>query len=220
MPVITFATFKGGAGKTTSCIVIGTELCRHTTVTIIDADPARRLCNRWATKAPLPDNLTVIECCDEGSILDVLEEARKRSTFVLVDTEGVASRLNTMISLNSNLVIIPLGDEQQDADDAVDTLKVLRDDGRTVGRTVPAKLLFCRTKAAVKSKLEKGINAEMRAHIPAFKTELKNRTAYSSLHNTGGTLQGLEEAGRLEKAFENADDLLNEIAAHFQENAQ
>ena len=42
MPVISFATSKGGAGKTTSTIVLGTELAEATDVIIIDADPAKR----------------------------------------------------------------------------------------------------------------------------------------------------------------------------------
>ncbi len=42
MPVISFANPKGGAGKTTSALLLATELAaRGAAVTIIDADPER-----------------------------------------------------------------------------------------------------------------------------------------------------------------------------------
>ena len=42
MPVIVFATPKGGAGKTTSALLLASELAaRGATVAIIDADPEK-----------------------------------------------------------------------------------------------------------------------------------------------------------------------------------
>lgn len=38
MAVISFASSKGGAGKTTSAIILGTELAEGATVIMIDAD--------------------------------------------------------------------------------------------------------------------------------------------------------------------------------------
>ena len=217
MPVVTFASRKGGAGKTTACIILGSELSEHISVTMIDADPAARL-SRWAKRAPLPENISLIHCAEEDRILDVLENAREKSRFVLIDTEGLASRLNTMISLNSNLVIVPMGDEQQDADDAVLTLRDLRNDGRTVGREVKARILFTRVKAAVKATFERELNSTMRGGVECFSTELVARTAYSTLHNTGGTLRQLEGAGRFERAIENAESFVSEVLETFSES--
>ncbi len=40
MPVIVFASSKGGAGKTTAAIILASEPARHSTsVTLIDFDP-------------------------------------------------------------------------------------------------------------------------------------------------------------------------------------
>ncbi len=41
MPVISFASSKGGAGKTTSAIILATELAQGTDIVLIDADPAQ-----------------------------------------------------------------------------------------------------------------------------------------------------------------------------------
>ena len=212
MPVISFASSKGGAGKTTACIVLGTELSRGTSVCMIDADPAERLL-AWANKGSLPDNLRVIACSDEKKIQKAISDAQTVATVVLVDLEGVASRLNTFVMAKSNLVIIPMGDEQQDADAAVDTLAQVQLDGEMAGRVIEARILFARTKAAVKSNIAKDINRQMRAHVPCFETELCDRSAYSNLHNLGGTLQDLADkgVGRLEKAIANAQAFAGEV---------
>lgn len=210
MPVISFASSKGGAGKTTSCVVLGSEISESTTVAMIDADPAQRMIS-WSQRGELPDNISIISCTDENKIMDVIAEAQSRATVVLVDLEGVASRLNTFAVLRSDLVIIPMGDEQQDADAAVETMAQVRLDGQGAGRTIETRILFTRVKAAVKSALQKDINSSMRANVPCFKTELVERTAYSSLHNQGGVLRGLSDVRGLDKAIENAEALAAEV---------
>jgi chromosome partitioning protein len=47
MPVIVFASPKGGAGKTTAAVVLGSEVARkEAKVVVIDADPRKRI-TRW-----------------------------------------------------------------------------------------------------------------------------------------------------------------------------
>lgn len=212
MPVISFATSKGGAGKTTSAIVLGTELAEGTDVIVIDADPAKRL-TRWSTLSPLPPRLSVVTSGGERSIQDEIAQAQTRATFVLIDLEGSASRLTSFAIAESDLVIIPSGEEQQDADAAIETLAEIAMEGRARRRTIPAAILFARTSAAVKSKLEKHIHAELRKAGHVFETELHRRTAFSSLHNAGGGLRQLDPAdvNGIDKAIINAQDFTSEV---------
>lgn len=212
MPVISFATSKGGAGKTTSAIILGTELAEATDVIIIDADPAKRL-TRWSTLAPLPPRLHVITSAGERAIQDEIAEAQRRATFVLIDLEGSASRLTSFAISESDLVIIPSGEEQQDADAAIDTLTEIEMEGRARRRSIPAAILFARTSAAVKSKLEKHIHLELSKVSRVMNTELHRRTAFSSLHNAGGGLRQLDPAdvNGIEKALLNAQAYASEI---------
>ena len=54
MPTISFASSKGGAGKSTSAVLLATELAqRGTTVTIIDADPNQPV-QRYRVQAASP----------------------------------------------------------------------------------------------------------------------------------------------------------------------
>lgn len=212
MPVISFASSKGGAGKTTSAIILATTLVRRSTVTLIDADPAGRL-SSWSRKGKLPQGLSVIASRGERFIQGEIEEAAKSSDFVIVDLEGAATRLNAFAMAESDLVIIPMGDEQPDAEGAIETLAQLAMEARALRREIPVRILFCRTRSAVKSRLEKSLNAQVRDKVGAFATELHQRTAYSSLHSVGGCLQDLDtvEVSGVDKAIENAGRFADEV---------
>lgn len=212
MPVISFATSKGGAGKTTSAIVLGTELAEGTEVIMIDADPAKRL-TRWSSLAPLPPSVKVVTSQGERFIQDEISDAQREASFVLIDLEGSASRLTSFAIAESDLVVIPSGEEQQDADAAIETLAEIEMEGRARRRAIPSAILFARTSAAVKSKLEKHIHRELMKVGRVMKTELHRRTAFSSLHNAGGGLRQLDPAdvNGIEKALINAQAYTSEV---------
>ncbi len=215
MAVISFATTKGGGGKTTSCIILGTEVARSGVhVTIIDADEEHRVVD-WAERRALPRNISVIQCLSVDALSSAVKEAQTRSALVLIDLEGIASRLNSAAIARSNLVIIPMGDEQPDANAAVKTLRVIKQDEETLGRPIPTRILFNKTDAGVKSGFAREINRSMRDHVPCFETELHKRAAFSKLHNVGGNLYDLdpERAGRLESAKDNAAAFVREVQA-------
>ena len=91
MPTISFASSKGGAGKSTSAVVLGTELAeRGAAVTIIDADPNQPV-TRWGRKPGRPETLTVVGGVTEETLLDAIDDAALRTAFVIVDLEGTAS---------------------------------------------------------------------------------------------------------------------------------
>lgn len=212
MSIIAFASSKGGAGKTTSAIILATTLAQNSTVTVIDADPAERLLS-WAKKGKLPQGLQVHASRGERHIHEEIAAAQKQSDFVVIDLEGAATRLNAFAMGESDLVIIPMGDEQPDAEGAIETLAQLALEARALRREIPVRILFCRTKAAVKSRLEKSLNAQVRDKVGSFSTELHQRTAYSSLHSVGGGLKDLlsSEVTGVEKAIENAAKFAEEV---------
>ena len=214
MSIITFASSKGGAGKTTSAIILATTLSRKFTVTMIDADPARRL-KAWAGKADLPKRLNVVASRGERHIHDEIDTAKLRSKFVIIDLEGAATRTNAYAMGESDLVIIPMGDEQPDAEGAIETLAQLALEARSLRREIPVRVLFARTQAAVKSRLARSLNQQVRDKIGSFRTELHVRTAFSSLHNLGGTLYNMDanQVTGVHKAIANAELFAEEFLA-------
>ncbi|MEP2780966.1 MAG: ParA family protein [Pseudoruegeria sp.] len=212
MTCIAFASSKGGVGKTTSAIVLGTEFAEEIKVWMIDADPAARL-YKWSSIGPLPKNLTVTKSGGERKILEEINDAKKNADIVLVDLEGSASRTASFVMGESDLVIVPSGEEQQDADEALETISEVALEASSRRKNIPTAVLFCRTNAAVKSRLEKHIHAEMIKATTVFTTELHRRTAYSALHNSGGGLRQLDrsEFSGVDKAIDNALTLSNEV---------
>lgn len=212
MPIISFASSKGGAGKTTSAIVLATTLARRHKVVLVDADPAGRL-RSWASKAPLPGRLSVQATQGERFIQEELLAAEDQADFVIVDLEGAATRLNAIAISESDLVIVPMGDEQQDAEAAIETLAQVALESQGGRREIPVRVLFARTQAAVKSRLARSLNAQVRDRVGSFQTELHNRAAISWLHNLGGTLYDMnpEEVTGVARAIANAELFAEEL---------
>src|SRR5690349_13906895 len=91
MPTIVFASPKGGAGKSTSAVILTSELARKgAAVTVIDADPNRPV-TAWARRPGKPATLEVVADVTEETVIDAIKEAAVRVPFVVVDLEGTAS---------------------------------------------------------------------------------------------------------------------------------
>src|ERR1035438_7777875 len=106
MPTIVFVSPKGGAGKTTSALVLASQLARAAKVTIIDADPNHPVAT-WAKGPNTPENLTVVSDVDEETITDRIEAAAAETPFVIVDLEGTASKIVVMAVSQADFVIVP-----------------------------------------------------------------------------------------------------------------
>jgi chromosome partitioning protein len=91
MPVIVLANPKGGAGKSTSALLLAMELARNgAMVTVIDADRNKPIVE-WGAMEGRPANLEVIGDTTDDTILDDIRTAAAHSAFVVVDTEGTAN---------------------------------------------------------------------------------------------------------------------------------
>lgn len=90
MPIITMASPKGGVGKSTAAVILATQLAESgASVTIIDADPNKPV-SRWAKRPGKPHNLTLIDNVTEQTIIRTIDEAARKTAFVIVDLEGTA----------------------------------------------------------------------------------------------------------------------------------
>lgn len=221
MPVITFANSKGGCGKTTSALLLACELAEAKPVTLIDADP-RRPISKWAAMPNKPNNLTVITNESEKTILDEIETAASRDPFVIVDLEGTASRLMSYAVSQSDLVIIPLKEQQQDAQAAIDVIKEIMRDMKAVRRDIPYSVLFTMTKVVAKSRTARSINKQFRTSnsIDTFKVEINERDAFAAIFATGGAVRDLptSEVNNLEAALLNTQAFAKEVISKLREN--
>jgi len=214
MPVISFANPKGGAGKTTSALLLASELAgKGAKVAIIDADPERWI-SQWGRLPGRPATIEIIEDVSEDSIVDQIESAASRAQFVIVDLEGTASLMVANAIGMSDLVVIPAQGASMDAKGAAKTIKLIRNQERMARRAIAHSVLMTRTSAAVASRALKNVRDQMgKAGIDVFSTSIVERAAYRDIFDYGGLLSDLsaDQVSNIEKAKENARAFAGEV---------
>ncbi|MEL6065268.1 ParA family protein [Methylobacterium sp. DCY52] len=214
MPTIIFASPKGGVGKSTSALVLATELAgRGANVAVIDADPNKPL-SRWAARPGRPDKLTVQADVREDTIIDAIETAERQAQFVIVDLEGTANMLVAYAMSRADLVIIPCQGSQLDAAEAVKAIKLVKRQEKAFTRTIPCAVLFTRTSAAIGTRDLKDIQAQLaEAGVQTFTKHMVERAAFRALFSYGGTLGGLDpsQVSNIDAAKRNATAFAHEV---------
>jgi chromosome partitioning protein len=216
MPTIVFASPKGGAGKSTSALLLASELARKAAaVTVIDADPNKPL-SQWSRRPGCPPNVTVIHKVSESTIIDAIEEAAAVTPFVIVDLEGTASLMVAYAISRADLAIIPTQGSQLDATEAAKAIKLIRQQEKAFGRTIPYAVLFTRTSTALRPRTLHHIQSEFERHgVHGFRTQMHERDAYRAIFSFGGTLEGLDgsHVSNLSGAIANARAFAGEVIA-------
>ena len=99
MPAIVFLTPKGGAGKSTSAVLLASELAnRGGAVTIIDADPNKPV-SHWAKRSELPKRISVVSDVSEDTIIDQIEEAARASAIEFQSRQNACVELETYLNV-------------------------------------------------------------------------------------------------------------------------
>jgi chromosome partitioning protein len=214
MPVIIFSSPKGGAGKTTAATLFATQLAElGASVTVIDADPNKNVVD-WASLPGVPKTLSVLGDVSEETIVDEIESASEKTSFVIVDLEGTASLMVSYAIALADFVVIPVQGSQLDAKQAARQMKLIKGQEKITGRTIPFAVLFTRTNPAIVPKTQRHIEERFRElNVPILATRLFDREAYRALFSFGGALSGLQDKGvsNLPAAIKNAVEFTAEI---------
>lgn len=214
MPVIAIANPKGGAGKSTTALVLATTLAAEgATVTVLDCDPNRPIA-AWRSGASA-NPLEVIGDITESTILTRLDDERTRRQFVIVDLEGTASRLTSRALSRAQLVIIPIQASATDAEMAAKAIQLVREEEQSFERDIPFRVAFTRTSPQIATRLERAIMAELRdSGVPTIATALHERSAFKAMFYYRLALDELDPAsvnglvGARENAAAFAGDVL------------
>ena len=220
MPTIVFASPKGGAGKSTSAVLLATELAlKGASVTVIDADPNKPV-SQWAAREGRPENLTVISDISEKTIIDEMETAARQTSFVVVDLEGTASMMVAYAISRADLVVIPTQGSQLNASEAAKAVKLVRQQEKAFGKKIPYAVLFTRTSSALRPRTLRNIQEQFVKHgVRAFETQIHERDAYRALFSFGGTLSSLNpaEVRNIDAAVINARAFAGELVSMLRE---
>lgn len=224
MPVIAVSNPKGGAGKSTSTLLLATYLAqRGATVSVLDADPNQPIMD-WKMKGKSKTSVQVIGGIKESNLMEILEQQTHQ--FIFIDLEGTASVLVSRSIALADFVIIPVQASAIDVRQASKAIRAVRDEEKVAQRSnssrrIPFRVLMTRTPApgapisSVQRQLESEIEA---AGIPRFRTTLAERLAYKALFVERLTLPELGDfrVGNLEAAYQNVHELAEELVQTLQ----
>ena len=211
MPTIVVASPKGGCGKSTTAVLLGTELARAgADVFFLDCDPNRSL-TLWATKGVLPPRVTVQCGIDDTNIMQAIRDRESRDRFVIVDLEGIAARIISRAISQADLVITPMRATALDATVGVQTVALIAQQEKILERKIRHVVVFTMTRGPL-TKQHREIEMSLREQgISVITPPLVERAAFAALFAFGGDLSTIPEQGVMEKAFQNARDFCQAI---------
>ena len=206
MATIVLASPKGGAGKTTTAVLLATEFAvGGADVTILDCDP-NRCVSRWASKCPLPDRITVIsDKVDESNIVSAIRTHDRAGRFLIVDLEGLVSRVMSRAVSQANLVITPMRATVLDAEVGVGIISLIATEEKVLKRKIKHAVAFTMTRGIVTAQ-HRGIRHSLQEQgVTVIDPPLMERSAFSAIFSHGGNLRSMLKQGRMDKAIKNAE---------------
>lgn len=183
--IITFASSKGGVGKSTACAAVGGRLAvRGDTVFMIDLDQNRTV-ERWGRKARI-QGLTV-RAIEREDFSGVFREVSSGGSVdhILIDLAGARETTALKAFARSDLVVIPAQASEPDLREALVISKDVRDVADEIGRAIPYRLLLTKM-SPLRTRVTEFAYQEMARHgLPVFQTTMVERVAYKEMFLTG-----------------------------------
>jgi chromosome partitioning protein len=188
VPIISFASTKGGVGKTTLAFVVATAISRRLAlaseyrVACIDADPNGTL-DAALRKSGNPDIWSLSS--DAETLLPKLRDAQRSAALVLIDLEGSANQAMLYACGKSDLVLIPAQPSAYDVLEARKTADVVSQAADLVGREIEVRVVLTRTPVLRQRVAEHSRAQFAKSGLPVLPVELVQRTAFQTMTYTG-----------------------------------
>jgi chromosome partitioning protein len=193
--ILSFASSKGGVGKSTSCAAVGARLAqRGEQVLIIDLDQNRTL-ERWGRKADVP-GLTV-KAIERDDFTAVFREtaAGGNVDHILIDLAGAREATVLKAIARSELVVIPAQASEPDLREALVVVSDIRDVAEEKGAPIPYRVLLTKMHP-FRTRVTEFVYGELARHgLPTFRTVMIERAAYKEMFLTGSPPSCTDNAG-------------------------
>jgi chromosome partitioning protein len=177
--VITLATSKGGAGKST----LTRSLAAHwfnigMKIVVIDADPQGSVINRHDATGLLSGLSVIAE--PEESVSSLIEELKDKYNYIIVDTGGFRNRTTVRALVSSNLAIIPLKPSADDVAGALETYNLIEELNKTPERLYcPIQYRMIITMSQQNTVIARHVRNELEQQkYLVLKSEMYHRVAY------------------------------------------
>jgi len=185
MMIISFASSKGGVGKSTICAAIGAHLAKKCDdVLILDLDQNRTV-ERWGRKTHIP-GLTV-KAIERDSFTNVFREtvSAGNAGHILIDLAGAREATVLKAIARSDLVVIPAQASEPDLREALVVVSDIKDVAEEKGASIPYRLLLTKM-PSLRTRVTDFAYQELARHgLPLFRTVMVERVAYKEMFLTG-----------------------------------
>ncbi len=187
-PIISFATSKGGSGKSTCLVTLAGVLADGGgRVAVIDTDPTQTVA-RWGERTGRPGSISVYSAETEDALRDAIDEASSKHHVILIDVEGRASIVGNMAMGKSSLVIVPVQPSEPDGHEAAKTIRAIKTAARAHEREIKFCAVMNRLQGAIRSRAYHDIVAQFQKGGVPVAASLIDREAYRRVFLEGGTL--------------------------------
>jgi len=177
--IITLATSKGGAGKST----LARNLAAHWVnlcfkVVIIDADPQGSIISRHDTEGKLKDLHVLAE--PEETVSQLINDIKSNYDYIIVDTGGFRNRTTVRALIETDLALIPLKPSADDVAGALETHQLINELNTTPERIIrPIKYRMILTMSQQGTIISKHVRNELeQLGYLILKSEMYHRVAY------------------------------------------
>lgn len=183
MSIITIATSKGGAGKTTLAeILCGAACSEGHRVGAIDADYNHSLSDWVRTFKVYP--VDIHHELDEGAIVPLADRLEQATDLVVIDTAGAAMQATVFAIGCADLVLIPVQLSSADVVEAVKTMRLVESASAMTKRDIPARIVL--TDYQPSTNIATHTEAELaRSNVPVLHTKLKRLVGFKEMTFSG-----------------------------------
>lgn len=200
--VITAASSKGGAGKSTIArLLLGHAVLRGRRAAAIDADINRSLFD-WCARSSLQIEARAEP--DETRIIQTVAELQGSADLIVIDCAGSSNQSAVFAIGVADLVIVPLRLSGEDFVEAAKTVRLIRSAAAMSRRDIPARLVLngFKPRTAVAAHVEREIAT---AGLPVMKTRLHDLVGFVEMSFSGHVptdgLAGLQAAELFEEVM-------------------
>jgi chromosome partitioning protein len=186
MPILTIASSKGGAGKTTVARALVAALVRQEIdLLVVDADPTKAL-HRWISSIYEGAAVSLVAESREEALNDKLPDWAAQHALVLVDTPGFANAASLVSIAAADFVLVPTMTSEADLVEARTTVKRVEGFSKAARRPILARVLM----NAVQNTLVQGHAADTVAAegLPRLTATLGHRAVFKAVSHSGEPL--------------------------------
>lgn len=179
MSIITMASSKGGAGKTTVAqMIIGSVHNLGYSIGVIDCDANGTLSTWLNTVSDMA--IDVQPVLEENKIVAEARKMNRKHDLVIIDTAGAQSQATLFAVGCADLVLIPVQMSNSDVIEAIKTHRMIRSAGELAGREIPTRVVY--TDYTPKTNIAKQVRKKIRKNgLDAMDTRLHHLVAYKEL---------------------------------------